>query len=319
MSHTSAAARAGILGLLALMSAKSQDHVNLSGTSGMENGILACVRSGSKTLVYKSFVSSATSIDVGPMTPASGNNEVVAFTNLRPVAIKPSVSWSPATPVSVPFAGPIVITVRVWIVKGPYQQQHDEAVNRCIATKGIWDSERMGVAMASCADIVDATTNPLASAYYSFDCTKRDKIRKDIGEMKDRVNVYIVDTVLALGSYGNGKGNSCGIGTNLVALGSAAGDDLLAHELGHSFGLTHIDDLTADFDDTNVMFSQSVNRQFLTEGQLFRAHLSSFSTLNSLYPARTGLLTRDCLRDVTSDTCPSIRKRIWADGNFPAN
>ena len=118
---------------------------------------------------------------------------------------------------------------------------------------------------------------------------------------------------------GAGRGNACQIGSDFVALGSAVGFELASHETGHDFALTHIDDLTANFDQTNIMHSASNTRQFITEGQLFRAHLTSNSAINFLYAARPRLPMRNSLRDTSSDTCPPIEKRIWADGTFPAN
>jgi hypothetical protein len=67
------------------------------------------------------------------------------------------------------------------------------------------------------------------------------------------------------------------------------------------------------------MHSASNVRQFLTEGQIFRAHLRTTSAINQVYALRPGLPTRDCDRDTMTLTCPSIAKRLWADGVLPAN
>ncbi|MFL6530682.1 MAG: hypothetical protein ACJ8KX_09450, partial [Chthoniobacterales bacterium] len=65
----------------------------------------------------------------------------------------------------------------------------------------------------------------------------------------------------------------------------------------------------------------TLNQRFLTEGQVLRMHLSSYSSLNETYHARAGQPIRDC--DPTSttatDICPGVQKRIWADGTYPAN
>ena len=115
------------------------------------------------------------------------------------------------------------------------------------------------------------------------------------------------------------RGNACIVGGSFVAIASGAGAELLAHELGHDFALEHIDDLSADFDATNIMHSASNVRQFLTEGQVFRAHLRSNSAINQTYGRRPGLLTRNCDRDTLAVGCPPVRKRLWADGAFPTN
>ncbi|HZQ60474.1 MAG TPA: hypothetical protein VFC24_03940, partial [Casimicrobiaceae bacterium] len=114
-------------------------------------------------------------------------------------------------------------------------------------------------------------------------------------------------------------GNACSIGGSFVAIAAGAGAELLAHELGHDLALEHIDDLAGQFDMTNVMHSASNTRAYFTEGQLFRAHVRSASAINALFGARSGQPTRDCDRDTLTIACPSIAKRIWADGAFGPN
>jgi len=142
----------------------------------------------------------------------------------------------------------------------------------------------------------------------------RSHLEHDIGHDAGRINIYMVDLV----DGGIGRGRSCGYGTGFVAISSVAGEPLLAHEIGHNFGLDHIDTV-ADFDDTNVMHSASDHRQYFTEGQLFRAHMAPLSVLNTLYNARPTLPRRDCPAATSNDTCPALNKRIWADGTFLPN
>ena len=124
--------------------------------------------------------------------------------------------------------------------------------------------------------------------------------------------------------YATTNGNACSIGGSFVAMGSGSGATLLSHEIGHTLALTRTDELTASlksaFDSTSVMWSSSSNRAYLTEGQNFRAHLSkaSFPNISPGKP-RLGEPVRDCGPEVASKECPSIKKRLWADGAFPAN
>ena len=67
------------------------------------------------------------------------------------------------------------------------------------------------------------------------------------------------------------------------------------------------------------MHSASNARQFLTEGQTFRAHLRGNSAINQVYGLRPGLPIRDCDRDTLALACPWIARRLWADGIFPPN
>jgi hypothetical protein len=163
-------------------------------------------------------------------------------------------------------------------------------------------------------EIVDATANTNASTYLDFTCAQRTGIQNDIGRRAGRINIYVVRTV----DGGAGRGQACQIGSDFVAICANAGSELLSHELGHDFALQHIDG-QATFDQTNIMHSASSTRQFITEGQLFRAHFRSDSALNATYNARPGQPTRDCGHSQADNGCPSLNKRIWDDGAFPAN
>jgi hypothetical protein len=296
-----------------------QDSVILSNASGNEDGILV-VGDSSPPLVYKSFTSATDSFSVGIVRHSAANNEVVAFTNQRPPAIQTPVPWTNGgDTVSLAFPAPIHIDVSVWVVTGPFLAQHDLAVNMSIATAAMWNDERMGVDFGA-FDIHDATGNARAPTYANFsDCgvmnARMRAMQTAIGKDPNRINVYMVNLVDGRVGYGD----SCGFGKGWLVVGAAASDAILAHEIGHNFMLQHVDALAPDFDDTNVMYSASDVRQYFTEGQLFRAHLATLSVLNALYNARPMQTTRDCAHLTSSDTCPPIAKRIWADGSFPAN
>lgn len=309
--------RPGTLGpllLLPLVLAGCADTVVLSNDSGNEHGLLVDGNTSGSDASDQTFVSAATNIGVGSQSAAASSNEVVAFTNRRPVAIETPVPWtSGADAVNLPFNDEIVIPVKVWIVKGPFASQQTRAIDACVTTSSIWNSERMGVRFGP-FEIVDATADPDAPTYYAFTCALKNGIESDIGKTAGRINVYYVDTV----DGGSGRGQACQIGSDFVAMGSATNDELLVHEFGHDFGLLHIDG-QATFDQTNILHSASSSRQFITEAQLFRAHLLPSSALNFLYGARPGEPTRVCGHNADTPECPRINKRIWADGAFPAN
>jgi hypothetical protein len=316
--------------LIALVYMLESDRVELSNTSGSENGILVNAQGTAGALSYQRFTSLNTTIDVGRLQASTGNDEVIAFNSLRPVAMTSPVTWtSHRDTVAVSFPDQIKIAVTMWILQGPFAAQSTRLSQNCIDTVAAWDAERMGVAFApgGCADIRDATNPSVASKFLDFQCgfsgnEIKDDLQAKIGKTPDRINIYVVDTVDAAGDISNGNGTSCGT-VDFIALGSQTISTVLTHEFGHTFSLTHVDRV-ADFDDTNYMYSYSSNRQYFTEGQLFRAHFAPSagkappSALNEVYHAHSGP-GRDCPFNVTSDHCPALDKRIWSDGTYPPN
>jgi len=246
--------------------------------------------------------------------PAS-NEEVTAFTNRRPVKLVEAVGWTSSRDdvADVTFSPEISVPVTVWIVRGPFNTQRNLAIDHCVTTASIWQDERMG-ARFSIFDIRDATGDPDSSNYFDFDCSMRTGIQNDIGRIAGRINVYWVNTV----DGGTSRGQACAFGSDFVAMGRTANDELLVHEFGHNFDLRHVDG-QATFDDTNIMDSASSTRAFITEGQLTRAHLNPNSALNGVYNARSGEPTRTCGHNADTNDCPALNTRLWADGAFPAN
>jgi Peptidase M66 len=215
------------------------------------------------------------------------------------------------------FRPVIGIPVTVWIVKGPFAEQRQHAIEACIRTSAIWHNERMGVIFTP-FKIIDATADPQAPSHYAFPNGDAGDVvwkplRDDIGFVAGQLNIYWVDTVN--GGTGNGWSN---FGAQ-IAMGKNTGDELLSHETGHAFSLTHVDADT-NFNTENIMHSASNSRQYATEGQLFRAHLNPASILNAVYNVRSGELTRFCdYSNAATSACPAIQKRLWADDGFPPN
>ncbi len=220
--------------------------------------------------------------------------------------------------VSVPFANVLATPVTIWVVAGPYATTQQTALTLWQTAQQIYGDERLGVQLSP-VEIVDATANAKAATYAAFSCgvgnANMTSIAADIGARAGRFNVYLVGLV----DGSTSRGNACAIGGSFVAIASGAGAELLAHELGHDFALEHVDDLTSDFSRSNVMHSESISRQYLTEGQIFRAHLRSNSAINQFFGLRPGLPTRDCDRDTPVINCPTIKKRLWAEDAFPPN
>ena len=284
--------------------------------SSGEFGLLVDGHDGSSPVNDDSHVTTSPLRAVGELTATTAApGEVVAFTNGRPVALLENAPWTnnDGDVANVSFNTKIFIPVTVWIVKGPFDTQRQRAIDACVTTSAIWNSERMGMGFSP-FQIIDATGDADASTYFDFDCTMQAGLQNDIGETAGRINIYYVDTV----DGGTGRGQACSIGSDFVAMGKSTNDELLVHELGHNFGLLHTNG-QATFDQTNIMHSASSTRQFITEGQLFRAHLLPTSAINDTYNARPGLPTRTCGHNAASQQCPAINKRLWSDGTFGPN
>jgi hypothetical protein len=149
-------------------------------------------------------------------------------------------------------------------------------------------------------------------------------LKADIGYVPGQINIYYVHAMNWSGVLYTNSGEARMENAPWVMLGSAAMNVVMAHEIGHLMSLVHVHTgaPTQWFDYTNMMTtSGSPSSRFITEGQVLRMHLSSNSVLNTLYHARPGLLLRDCnaTSTKTTDTCPGVQKRIWADGTYPAN
>jgi hypothetical protein len=292
-----------------------QDTLTLSSGSGSPIGVLVDGQDASGAVNDRGFITNGTSVGVGSLTSGT-SNETVGFTQNRPPNYL-STPWTAASDAFTDsFAPRIQVAVTVWIVKGPFADQKAHAVEACIRTSAIWNAERMGLAFSQ-FQIIDATVDPEAPDHYAFPNGDGGDVvwqplRDDIGFTAGRLNIYWVDTVS--GSTTNGWSN---FGAQ-IAMGRNTGDELLSHEIGHAFSLEHTD-AHANFDNTNIMDSTSNTREFVTEGQLFRAHLDPGSIINSVYNARPGEVTRDCGFSSGGTLCPLIDRRLWADGTFPAN
>ena len=113
------------------------------------------------------------------------------------------------------------------------------------------------------------------------------------------VNVYYLANQIADGSAAR-PAYECSASTVLMGINFFAFDPiyelLLAHEMGHAFGLDHVPD------GSNVMSNGWPPGGNLTTGQIYRMHFQSTSTANAVLNART-LGVRNCFSTLAH--CPA--------------
>lgn len=288
--------------------------VNFTSTSARPNGVLL---TDGFSANYAGYTTNTNTVNVGAR---AGTGEAVGFSQYRPAALQSTfwLTWFGNQTVDLNLRNQISVPITFWILSTPFNTNSARADNFWFAMQTTFWPERVGLLFTP-TTTRDATTNANAATYRAFTCgasnVNMTNMQRDIGADAGRINVYIVDSV----DGSTARGQACVIGGSFVAIAATAGTDLLSHEIGHDLGLNHIDGLPS-FDQTNVMHSASNTRQFLTEGQLFRAHLQPGSAINAVYNVRPGQITRACPDGTDSRTCPPLVKRLWADGaGFPAN
>jgi hypothetical protein len=306
------------IGVLAagLIGSSTGDHVILQNTSGNENGLLVWGAWGSTHLKQVDHTPNTDIHSFGnTKRNPSGANEVVAFTIGRPPATQSDVDWKDgATSVTLSYPDVYHLNLKIWVLcpDAICSNTLPEAKKTDLDAFLIWsntrlEQERTGLALQKVGPdlISDQTANEAKRTRFSNFVTPDAGVTSNdcdsLGMLTDQMiesnafNIYMVGTV----DGEPGKGHVCVTAdlrnpSNIAIVGASALWGTMLHEIGHDLSLSHIDGISG-FGQSNLMYSVSSTRQYLSEGQVFRIHFSCLSALNRGIFA--GLPPRPTLRD----------------------
>ncbi len=181
-----------IISVSGLTDLRAQDQVTLNNNSGNPIGLLVDGKLNGSFVNDKTYVSPASPALIGQFSRMNGNrtNEIMAFTQDRPMAIFANVPWTTGNDnVMVPFANQISIPVTIWVVYGDFNSVSTKAANDILTASSIYSTERVGVGFSS-VTFMDATANPRAPSYYNYyDSTMATSIKTDIGYVTGQINI----------------------------------------------------------------------------------------------------------------------------------
>ncbi len=296
------------------------DTLTLQNTPTVEVGVLVDGKSASGEVDDARFLANgnggAVTITLPALSASTDANEVISFASGR----APTRSPTPWTNGQDNFVrnmeASVTVPITLWILVGPFANEAVAALSAAAQAGVLYEQERVGLDW-SLVEVRNATQNPGTPNLLNITGANFGQLEGTIGHVQGRINVYWVATVN--GGTGNGLGEVSHGDT--VAVGHFAAAGLLAHEIGHNLALDHTDG-DSRFGTTNIMQSAGGTRQFMTEGQAYRAHIRSISAIRStqVYGLRPAMPIIDtCDITSTTRTCPKADKRIWADGMFLPN
>ncbi|HUF66193.1 MAG TPA: hypothetical protein VMM17_09465 [Gemmatimonadaceae bacterium] len=206
-----------------------------------------------------------------PREALFADEDVVVFTPGRPPAIA-KTSWQAGSDtVHVGFAATRSVPLTIWLL-GDFGSLSDRVQQDLNATNLLWSSNPFGLVLDN-VTINDASAHALTSP----SCASVPV------EDPSAINVYYSVAADAMGFVGY----ACSQRRILMRPVIPPGTMLLAHELGHAFGLGHVEDRD------NFMHPIAIGGK-ATIGQIYRSHFAEWSALNLVYRFRPAEELRCC-------------------------
>lgn len=174
--------------------------------------------------------------------------------------------WQPRPEtLSVAFLEPFRVPLTIWAM-GDFAALSARVEADLGATSRLWANHSFGLQIGD-VDLIDASEHQQTA----INCGSVPF------EKPETINIYYSAAADALGFVGY----ACSQSRILIRPVLTPGTMLLAHELGHTFGLGHMEDTG------NFMHPSAVGGS-ATIGQIYAAHFYSWSALNQVYSFRSG-------------------------------
>jgi hypothetical protein len=315
-----------ILFAAVLLPAFAQDTAVLN---SQPNGLIVWGKYGLSDC-RREFKNQPTTAPIGTVGPKDlilcKAGEVVAFTAGKAPAWTAATFTSGSDIVNLAYPPEVPLKVKVWVLcadaacgAGPLSSAAKTNIMAKLAVANLlFHNQNAGIRL-DLSDpnlISDQLSNTAKKTLYEdfTDCNQFPGLVNGIID-KGSINLYLVRSV----NGGFGRGQTCWL-PNVAALGCGLDAGLIAHEIGHDHYLQHSEYFT-ELDDKglkNIMNSLSNQREYLSEGEVFRMHFLKLSVLNrKATDYSTPLIqrpeARNCDPDSSLKPCAPIGTRLWDD------